>query len=128
MVFVDASGLVKRYVREQHGMKVRRLVAAVAVSRLSEVEIPSALARLMRERRWSARSHDRALKAFVTDLAAWHVVEVTMDVTALARRFAAPAQAAGRRCKTASGRKRPARRGCAKPDRYSMSRRLSAPS
>jgi len=26
MTFVDASGLVKRYVREQHSMKVRRLV------------------------------------------------------------------------------------------------------
>ena len=41
MVFVDASALVKRYVRERHSVKVRRLVAAgpVAVSRLSEVDV-----------------------------------------------------------------------------------------
>lgn len=87
MVFVDASALVKRYVRERHSVKVRRLVAAgpVAVSRLSEVEVPSALARLVRERRLSARSSDRAIAAFVTDFTACHVVEITADVTALAR-------------------------------------------
>lgn len=87
MVFVDASALVKRYVRERHSVKVRRLVAAgpVAVSRLSEVEVPSALARLVRERRLSTPARDRALTAFVTDLAAWHVVEITTAVTALAR-------------------------------------------
>jgi predicted nucleic acid-binding protein len=87
MVFVDASALVKRYVRERHSVKVRRLVAAgpVAVSRLSEVEVPSALARLVRERRLSTPARDRAVAAFVTDLAAWHVVEITTAVTALAR-------------------------------------------
>jgi predicted nucleic acid-binding protein len=87
MVFVDASALVKRYVRERHSVKVRRLLAVgpVAVSRLSDVEVPSALARLVRERRLSARARDRAIAAFVTDLAAWHVVEITTDVTALAR-------------------------------------------
>jgi predicted nucleic acid-binding protein len=87
MVFVDASALVKRYVRERHSVKVRRFLAAgpVAVSRLSDVEVPSALARLVRERRLSARTRDRAIAAFVTDLAAWHVVEITTDVTALAR-------------------------------------------
>lgn len=87
MVFVDASALVKRYVRERHSTKVRRLVAAgpVAVSRLSEVEVPSALARLARERRLSARARDRAVKGFITDFAAWHVIEITTAVTALAR-------------------------------------------
>ena len=87
MVFVDASALVKRYVRERHSVKARRLVAAgpVAVSRLSEVEVPSALARLVRERRLSTPARDRAVTAFVTDPAAWHVVEITTAVTALAR-------------------------------------------
>ena len=87
MLFADATALVKRYVRERHSVKVRRLVAAgaVAVSRLSEVEVPSALARLARERRLSVRSRDRATAAFLTDFAAWHVVEITSDVTALAR-------------------------------------------
>jgi uncharacterized protein len=87
MVFADASALVKRYVRERHSVQVRRLLAAapVAVSRLSEVEVPSALARLVRERRLSARAGDRAIAACVTDFTAWHVVEITSDVTALAR-------------------------------------------
>jgi predicted nucleic acid-binding protein len=87
MLFVDASALVKRYVRERHSVQVRRLVAAgpVAVSRLSEVEVPSALARLVRERRLAARSRDRAMAAFLTDFAAWHVVELSTGVTALAR-------------------------------------------
>jgi predicted nucleic acid-binding protein len=87
MMFADASALVKRYVREPFSMKVRRHLAAtpVAVSRLSEVEVPSALARLVRERRLSPPGRDRALQAFVVDLAAWHVVEVTTAVTALAR-------------------------------------------
>lgn len=87
MLFVDASALVKRYVREQHSASVRRLLAdgPVAISRLSEVEVPSALARLVRERRLSARARERALAAFVVDLTSWHVVEMTTAVTALAR-------------------------------------------
>lgn len=87
MLFVDASALVKRYVRERHSVHVRRLVAAgpIAISRLSEVEVPSALSRLVRDRRLSQRSRDRATAAFVTDVASWHVVEITADVTAVAR-------------------------------------------
>lgn len=87
MRFVDASALVKRYVRERHSLAVRRLLGAgpVAVSRLSEVEVPSAFARLHREQRWSARARDRALAAFVTDFGAWHVVELTPAISALAR-------------------------------------------
>lgn len=87
MIFVDASALVKRYVREQHSVKVRHLLAArpVAISRLSEIEVPSALARLVRERRLSIRARERALAAFVVDLTSWHVVEMTTAVTALAR-------------------------------------------
>jgi predicted nucleic acid-binding protein len=88
MYFVDASALVKRYVRETHSASVRRLLATgpVAISRLSEVEIPSALARLAREGQLAARHRDRAIAAFVVDLGSWHVVELTTDVMALARR------------------------------------------
>jgi predicted nucleic acid-binding protein len=51
MLFVDASALVKRYARERHSVKARRLLTAapIAISRLSEVEVPSALARLVRD-------------------------------------------------------------------------------
>jgi predicted nucleic acid-binding protein len=89
MVFVDASALVKRYVRERHSTTLRRLLATgpVAISRLSEVEVPVALARLVREGRLSPRAGDRAIAALATDVAAWHVVEVTTTVTAMARQL-----------------------------------------
>lgn len=87
MLFLDASALVKRYVRERHSARVRRLIAAgpIAVSRLSEVEVPAALARLRREGRLSDRRKKRALAAFVVDFESWYVVELTPAVTALAR-------------------------------------------
>jgi len=87
MLFLDASALVKRYVREEHSTHVRRLMTAgpIAISRLSEVEVPSALARLVRERRLTSRAAARPLRAFVADLGAWHIVEITPAVTALAR-------------------------------------------
>lgn len=89
MHFFDASALVKRYVREPGSARVRRLlrVGDVAVSRLSEVEVVSALARLVRDRGITLSQRDRAVAAFVTDLKAWHVVEVTPEVVAIARRL-----------------------------------------
>lgn len=47
--------------------------------------MPSALARLVRERRLTPRAADRVRGAFVADLDAWHIVEFTPAVTALAR-------------------------------------------
>jgi predicted nucleic acid-binding protein len=89
MRFFDASALVKKYVREPDSTRVRRLLRgdAVAVSRLSEVEVVSAFARLARDRSISAAQRDRAVAAFVGDLLAWHVVELTPDVVATARRL-----------------------------------------
>jgi hypothetical protein len=48
MRFFDASALVKKYVRETDSARVRRLLGTggVALSRLSEVEVVSAFARL----------------------------------------------------------------------------------
>jgi hypothetical protein len=88
MLFADASALIKRYVREPYSAATRRRLAAgpVAVSRLSEVEVPAAFARLCREGRMSDRARDRALAAFASDFAAWYIVELTADITALARR------------------------------------------
>src|SRR5262245_38978329 len=87
MLFADASALVKRYVRERHSAGVSRLLAAgpIAVSRLSEVEVPSALTRLFREGRLSRAARDRALGAVVADFVSWHVVELIPEVTGLAR-------------------------------------------
>ena len=85
--YFDASALVKRYVRELGSMKVRRLLTggAAATSRLSEVEVASALARLVREGAVSALERDRAIAALTLDVAAMLVVEVTPDLTAQAR-------------------------------------------
>jgi hypothetical protein len=59
----------------------------VAVSRLSEVEVISALARLARDGAISLGERDRAAVAFASDLMAWHVVELTSEVGATARRL-----------------------------------------
>jgi hypothetical protein len=85
--YFDASALVKRYVRERGSVTVRRLLAlgSAATSRLSEVEVASALARLVREEAVSALERDRAIAALTVDVAALLVVEVTSDITAHAR-------------------------------------------
>jgi hypothetical protein len=85
--FLDASALVKRYVREPDTARVRRLIRSgdVAVSRLSEVEVVSAFARLARERALTSQQRGRVTRAFVRDLAAWTVVEVTPEVAQRAR-------------------------------------------
>lgn len=87
MRYFDAGALVKRYVREQGSAKVRRLItsAAPATSRLSEVEVASALGRLAREGAFSVAERDRALAALDADLAAILVVELTAEITARAR-------------------------------------------
>lgn len=87
MRFFDASALVKRYIRERDSARVRRLLRAdgVAISRLSEAEVVSAFARLARDHAISVAQRDRAVAAFVTDLMAWHVVELTSDVMATAK-------------------------------------------
>ena len=56
-----------------------------ATSRLSEVEVASALSRRVREGVFAVRERDRALAAFEADLEALHIVELLPDVTAHAR-------------------------------------------
>ena len=78
---------MKRYASEAGSVGVRRLLAAdvVATSRLSEVEVASALIRRAREGAFSARERDRALAALAADVAAIHVVELVPEVTTKAR-------------------------------------------
>ncbi len=66
---------------------MRRLLAAdvVATSRLSEVEVASALIRRARDGAFSARERDRALAALAAEVAAIHVVELVPEVTTKAR-------------------------------------------
>jgi predicted nucleic acid-binding protein len=89
MRYFDASALVKRYVRETGSAKVRRLIASdtPATSRLSEIEVASALERLAREGEIARAERDRALAALDTDLRSIVVVELTDEVCATARRL-----------------------------------------
>ena len=82
MRYFDASALVKRYIREKGSSKVQRLLAAElpATSRLSAVEIASAVARRVREGSLSGEDRDRILAAVDRDMTAVLVVEVTAAV------------------------------------------------
>lgn len=65
---------------------VRRLLSGVlATSRLSEIEVASALARRRREGLCSERDRDVALAELTTDLGEMRVVELVGDVVATAR-------------------------------------------
>lgn len=87
MRYFDASALTKRYVRERGSTKVRRLLAsdAAATSRLSPVEIASALMRRRREGVLPDARHESALAMLNEDLTAMLVVELTSEVVARAQ-------------------------------------------
>ena len=85
--YFDASALVKRYVRERGSVTVRRLLAShvAATSRLSEVEIASAIIRRAREGAFTIATRDRMLAALQIDFAAVLVVELTPEITSSAK-------------------------------------------
>lgn len=87
MRYFDASALVKRYVREAGSATVRRLLVSdtPATSRLSEVEVASALERRTREAAFSPAERDRALAALDRDLPAIVLVELTPAISTTAR-------------------------------------------
>jgi predicted nucleic acid-binding protein len=87
MRYFDASALVKRYARERGSVKVRRLISTdiPVTSRLSEVEVASALSRRAREGAFSVADRDRALAALAADFPAILVVELTAQISARAR-------------------------------------------
>lgn len=73
--------------KEEGSARVRRWLAAgpVATSRLSAVEIASALARRCREGAFPATERDRALSALEQDLSALYLVELSPSVVVGAR-------------------------------------------
>ena len=87
MRYFDASALAKRYVREKGSAKVGRLLSSdvPATSRLSSVEIASALVRRSREGSISEAQRDRGLAAVDADLAAMLVVELTPAIVTRAQ-------------------------------------------
>ena len=73
--------------REKDSAKVRRLISSdtPATSRLSEVEVASALERRVREGAFSGAERDRALVAMDSDLKAIVIVELTPEISVRAR-------------------------------------------
>jgi predicted nucleic acid-binding protein len=80
---------VKRYVHEAGGGRVRRWLASgtPATSRLSEVEVASALTHRWRDGAFSEAERDRALAALASDLTALTVVEIVPAVAQAARQL-----------------------------------------
>lgn len=87
IVFFDASALVKRYVRELETDRVLALLsgATPVVSRLTEVEIASALARRLREGSLARDAHDSARASLMSDLQRISVLELSSTVVRRAR-------------------------------------------
>jgi predicted nucleic acid-binding protein len=79
ITFFDASALVKRYVDESGTPAIRALFRTrrlrPAVSRLTAVEVPAALARRARRGDLSERAARACAKHLTADLAEMHVVE-----------------------------------------------------
>lgn len=82
MRYFDASALVKRYVNEPDGERVRRLMDSDlrATSRLSEVEVISALVRLARSGALTDAGRDRAVAMLESGLGSMLVVELTSEI------------------------------------------------
>ena len=88
--FLDASALAKRYLQEEGTDRVRQLFrrnAEIAVSRLSEVEVTSALVRRMREGDLDEKDTERHLRALADDLTACDIVEVRKPIVTGAGRL-----------------------------------------
>ena len=85
--YFDASALAKRYVRETGSPTVHRLLASgsASTSRLSEVEVSSAIVRRAREGAFTIEERDRMLAALQHDVPALAMVELTPEITADAR-------------------------------------------
>ncbi len=78
---------MKRYVAESGSGSVARLLSTgdAATSRVSEVEVVSALTRRAREGDLASVDSDRAIAALVDDLSALLIVELLPEVTTVAR-------------------------------------------
>ena len=87
--YFDASALAKRYVFETESPQVSQLLkdSSLAICRLTEIEIASALARRTREDILTLRERDRALAALSQDMATFYIVELLPEVTGIAIRL-----------------------------------------
>ena len=88
--YVDTSALVKRYVAEAGSAWVRRMVArpvhhVIYTAALSEVEVRSALQRLVRERRVDAAQAQRLTQRVIQHCTRrYQLIRITRTVVAQA--------------------------------------------
>lgn len=82
ITYLDASALVKNYIEEDGSGEVRGCLANTlpAISRLSIVEVASAIARRCREGDLSARDRDRLLTDLRQDIDALYLIELAPEV------------------------------------------------
>ncbi len=87
IAYFDASALAKRYVREERTDEVMGWLegSTATTSRVSEIEIASALARRFREGTISRVDRDRALAALAEDLESLSIIELSPVTAAEAR-------------------------------------------
>ena len=64
------------------GVRRQIKIGRIATSRLSAIEVASALARRGREGAFTAAERDRGMKRLNADLSAWILVELTAELTA----------------------------------------------
>lgn len=91
ILFCDTSALVKLYVQELDSDAVMQRAAAseiLAVSRITWVEVMSAMARRSRERPADAAHLIQARQRFEEDWAHYVVLEITPELTRLAGDYA----------------------------------------
>lgn len=85
MRYFDASALAKWYIEEPETAVIKRLLDAPgATSRLSGVEVPSAIIRRAREARTPSVTRDRALDALSRGMEDLLIVELTPEVVSAA--------------------------------------------
>lgn len=85
MRYFDASALAKWYIAEAETSVVKRLLDSPgATSRLSGVEVSSAIIRRAREAHAPSEIRDRALHALARDMEEFLIVELTPEVVTAA--------------------------------------------
>jgi predicted nucleic acid-binding protein len=90
MRYFDASALVKGYVDEADSQRMRRLLkrGSAATTRLSFVEVASALGRFGRDGRLPDDQRSMALAALTADAAGVLVIELTSEIVSRAHALA----------------------------------------
>ena len=85
MRYFDSSALAKSYLEEpDSGAVMARLEHPAATSRLTHVEVSSAIVRRSREGKLSPQQRDRALHTLARDMSDLMIVELTPEVVTAA--------------------------------------------